>query len=132
MSAMNRIIAVDEEAAQITVEAGIRIIDIYQAVHHRLLTLPASPTESHSSVAGAICANVNGKEAWRNGSFAHQVVRLNLLLANGEMLTIDRSHELFNAVVGGIGLLESSLKRRSSQKDPIAFRRNRPYSGSEC
>jgi decaprenylphospho-beta-D-ribofuranose 2-oxidase len=105
MSAMNRIIEFDEEAAQITVQAGIRIIDIYQAVHHRLFTLPASPTESHSSVAGAICANVNGKEAWRNGSFAQQVVRLKLLLANGEVLTIDRSHELFNAVVGGIGLL---------------------------
>ena len=105
MSAMNRFIEFDEEAAQITVQAGIRIIDIYQAVHHRLFTLPASPTESHSSVAGAICANVNGKEAWRNGSFAQQVVRLKLLLANGEVLTIDRSHELFNAVVGGIGLL---------------------------
>jgi decaprenylphospho-beta-D-ribofuranose 2-oxidase len=105
MSAMNRIIAFDEDKAQITVEAGMRIIDIYQAVHHRLLTLPASPTESHSSVAGAICANVNGKDAWRNGSFAHQVVRLTLLLANGETLTIDRSHELFNAVAGGIGLL---------------------------
>ena len=105
MSAMNRVVEFDGEAAQITVEAGIRIIDIYQAVHHRLLTLPASPTESHSSVAGAICANVNGKDAWRQGSFAHQVVRLKLLLASGETLTIDRSHELFNAVVGGIGLL---------------------------
>ena len=105
MSSMNRILAFDEEAAQITVEAGVRIIDIYQAVHHRLLTLPASPTESHSSVAGAVCANVNGKEAWRSGSFAHQVVSLKLLLASGEVLTIDRSHELFNAVVGGIGLL---------------------------
>jgi len=105
MSAMNRIVQFDEEAAQITVEAGIRIIDIYQAVHHRLLTLHASPTESHSSVAGAICANVNGKDAWHHGSFAHQIVRLTLLLANGETLTIDRSHELFNAVVGGIGLL---------------------------
>jgi decaprenylphospho-beta-D-ribofuranose 2-oxidase len=105
MSAMNRIVAFDEEAAQITVQAGIRIIDIYQVVHHRLFTLPASPTESHSSIAGAICANVNGKEAWRNGSFAQQVVRLKLLLANGEVLTIDRSHKLFNAVVGGIGLL---------------------------
>jgi len=105
MSAMNRILEFDETAARITVEAGMRIIDIYQAVHHRLLTLPASPTESHSSVAGAICANVNGKEAWRQGSFAHQVVRLKLLLANGDTLTIDRSHELFNAVVGGIGLL---------------------------
>ena len=105
MSAMNRIIEFDEEAAQITVEAGMRLIDIYQAVHHRLLTLPASPTESHSSVAGAICANVNGKDAWHHGSFARQVVRLTLLLANGDTLTIDRSHELFNAVVGGIGLL---------------------------
>ena len=54
MSAMNRIIELDEEKAQITVEAGIRLIDIYREVHHRLLTLPASPTESHSSVAGAI------------------------------------------------------------------------------
>ncbi|MBW2277751.1 MAG: FAD-binding oxidoreductase, partial [Deltaproteobacteria bacterium] len=105
MSAMNRILAFDEEKAQITVEAGTRLIDIYQVVHHRLLTLPASPTESHSSVAGAICANVNGKDAWHHGSFAHQVVRLTLLLANGETLDIDRSHELFNAVVGGIGLL---------------------------
>ena len=41
MSAMNRILAFDEDKAQITVEAGMRIIDIYQAVHHRLLMLPA-------------------------------------------------------------------------------------------
>ncbi len=105
MSAMNRILEFDEEAAQITVEAGMRLIDIYRAVHHRLLMLPASPTESHSSVAGAISANVNGKDAWHHGSFARQVVRLTLLIANGETLNIGRSHELFNAVVGGIGLL---------------------------
>jgi decaprenylphospho-beta-D-ribofuranose 2-oxidase len=102
---MNRILGFDEKTMQITVEAGTRLIDIYQAVHHRLLTLPSSPTESHSSVAGAICANVNGKEAWHHGSFAQQIVRLTLLLANGETLDIDRSHELFKAVVGGIGLL---------------------------
>ncbi len=105
MSDMNRILEFDEENAQITVEAGTRLIDIYRAVHHRLLMLPASPTESHSSVAGAICANVNGKDAWHHGSFAHQVVRLTLLLANGEIIIIDRSHALFNAVVGGIGML---------------------------
>jgi decaprenylphospho-beta-D-ribofuranose 2-oxidase len=105
MSAMNRIIEFDRETMQIAVEAGTRLIDIYQVVHHELLTLPASPTESHSSVAGAICANVNGKDAWHHGSFARQIVRLTLLLANGEIITIDRSHELFNAVVGGLGLL---------------------------
>ncbi len=105
MSTMNRILEFDEKTMQVTVEAGTRLIDIYQAFHHQLLTLPASPTESHSSVAGAICANVNGKEAWHNGSFAHQIVRLTLLLANGETLEIDASNERFRAVVGGIGLL---------------------------
>ncbi len=105
MSGMNRILDFDEEKRQVTVEAGTRLIDIYQAIHHRLLYLPSSPTESHSSVAGAICANVNGKDAWVRGSFAHQVVHMKLLLADGEILEIDRSHELFNAIVGGIGLL---------------------------
>jgi decaprenylphospho-beta-D-ribofuranose 2-oxidase len=105
MKLMNRILEFDAGNAQIRVEAGVRLIDIYREVHHRLLTLPASPTESHSSVAGAICANVNGKDAWQNGSFAHQVVSLKLLLANGETQEIDRSSELFNAVMGGIGLL---------------------------
>ena len=105
MSRMNRILEFDEVNAQIKVEAGARLIDIYRTAHHHLLVLPASPTESHSSVAGAICANVNGKDAWHHGSFAHQVVRLTLLLANGDTLNIDRSHALFNAVVGGIGML---------------------------
>jgi len=105
MSEMNRILDFDEDSGQITVEAGTRLIDIYRHVHHRQLTLPSSPTESHSSVAGAICANVNGKDGWRMGSFAHQVVRMTLLLANGEIVEVDREHELFPAVIGGIGLL---------------------------
>jgi decaprenylphospho-beta-D-ribofuranose 2-oxidase len=118
MSLMNRILGFDEERRQITVEAGVRLIDIYREVHHKLLTLPASPTESHSSVAGAICANVNGKDAWRRGSFAHQIVGMKLLLADGQILEIDRSHELFNAVVGGIGLLGVILEA-TLQLQPI-------------
>jgi decaprenylphospho-beta-D-ribofuranose 2-oxidase len=105
MSAMNRILSIDEEKAQITVEAGTRLVDIFEDVHYRLFTLPAVPTESHSSVAGAICANVNGKDGWHHGNFSHQVVSLKLMLADGEIIDIDREHELFNAVMGGIGLL---------------------------
>lgn len=105
MRAMNRIIEFDEERATIKMEGGARLVDIYRAVHHHLLTVPSSPTESHSSIAGAICANVNGKDGWHHGSFSNQVISMTMMLASGETLTIDRNHELFNAVVGGIGLL---------------------------
>jgi len=105
MSGMHRILEFDEEQAQITVEAGTRLIDIYEHVHHLLLTLPGSPTESHSSVAGAICANVNGKDGWHYGNFSQRVIRMTLLKADGETIVVDRDHELFNAIMGGIGLL---------------------------
>lgn len=105
VSGMNRILAFDEDKAQITVEAGVRLIDIFAHVHGRLLTLPSSPTESHSCVAGALSANVNGKDGAKLGSFYHQVVRLSLLTAGGEVLEIDRSHPLFKGVVSGIGML---------------------------
>lgn len=105
VKAMNRILDFDEEKQQITVEAGIRLIDVFEHVHYRRLTLPSSPTESHSSVSGAICANVNGKDGWKQGSFYNQVVRLSLMTADGEILEIDPSHELFDQVVSGIGLL---------------------------
>ncbi len=117
ISAMNRILDFDEEKAQVTVEAGARLIDIYEQVHYRNLTLPSSPTESHSTVSGAISANVNGKDAWKQGSFAYQVVRLSMLTADGETIEIDRSHELFNVVVSGIGLtgiiLDATLQLKS-------------------
>jgi decaprenylphospho-beta-D-ribofuranose 2-oxidase len=105
MSGMNRIVRFDEQLEQITVEPGVRLVDIFREVHHKLLTLPASPTESHSSVAGAISANVNGKDGWRHGNFSHQVVAFDLMLADGSVTTVTRDHALFNAVVGGIGLL---------------------------
>ena len=105
MSGLDKILEFDEENARITVQSGTRLIQIFELVHHRLLTLPSSPTESHSSVAGAICANVNGKDGWRHGSFGEQVLRMTVLTADGEVRTIERGEDLFRAFVGGIGLL---------------------------
>ncbi len=127
VSAMNRILDFDEDKAQITVEAGVRLIDIFRHVHHRLLTLPSSPTESHSSVSGALSANVNGKDGARQGSFYNQVVRLRLLTAAGDVLEIDRSHGLFNAVVSGIGMLgvvlDATLQLKRIPSPYLAVRR---------
>ena len=127
VSAMNRILDFDENEARITVEAGTRLIDIFARVHCHLLTLPSSPTESHSSVSGALSANVNGKDGWKQGSFHDQVVRLSLLTSAGEIMEIDRSHELFNAVVSGIGMLgvvlDATLQLKPIPSPYLAVRR---------
>ncbi|KPK54225.1 MAG: hypothetical protein AMS22_06205 [Thiotrichales bacterium SG8_50] len=124
---LNRIIEFDEVQRQVRVEAGVRLIDIFREFHHRNLTLPSSPTESHSSVSGAICANVNGKDGWHVGSFGNQVVSMTMLLASGELVEIDKSHELFNVVIGGMGLT-GVIVEATLQLKPI----NSPYLDVTC
>jgi FAD/FMN-containing dehydrogenase len=117
-SKMSRILDFDESRGLITVEPGVRIIDILRAVLHRRFTLAASPSASSITVAGAIGANVNGKDGWRMGNFGDQVVDLKLMVASGEVLHVDRTTdtELFRAVIGGMGLLgiivQATLKLR--------------------
>jgi FAD/FMN-containing dehydrogenase len=105
MSRMNRILGFASETSRVRVEAGVRIVDIFEAFHAQGLTLPASPTDSTISVGGAMGANVNGKDSWRVGNFGDQVVQLRIMLASGEVTTLDRDDELFMAVIGGMGLL---------------------------
>jgi decaprenylphospho-beta-D-ribofuranose 2-oxidase len=127
VTGMDRILDFDQDKAQIRVEAGVRLIDIFRHVHARGLTLPASPTESHSTVSGALSANVNGKDGWRQGSFYHHVLRLSLMTAAGEALEVRRGEPLFDAVVGGMGLLgivlEATLQLRPVPSPYLAVRR---------
>lgn len=127
MSANDRILDFDEQGGRIRVEAGTRLIQIFEAVHHRKLTLAASPTESNSTVGGAIGTNVNGKDGWRLGQFGDQVVRFTLMTGDGRVHEIDRSHELFAAVVGGMGMLgivlEATLQLRPIPSPWVAIRR---------
>lgn len=106
-SKMCRILEFDESRGLMTVEPGVRIVDIFRTVLHRGFTLAASPSASTVTVAGAIAANVNGKDGWRMGNFGDQVVNLKLMVASGEVLHLDRNADtgLFRAVVGSMGLL---------------------------
>jgi decaprenylphospho-beta-D-ribofuranose 2-oxidase len=107
MTRMNRIEKFDAEIATVTVQAGVKIVDIFARYHHLGYTLPASPTDSTISVGGALAANVNGKESWRLGNFGDQVLQIRMLTAAGDTVTLDRDNhrELFLAVLGGMGLL---------------------------
>jgi FAD/FMN-containing dehydrogenase len=128
-SRINRILEFDEIEGRITVQPGVRLIDIYKATLHRRYVLAATPSESTITVAGAIAANVNGKDGWRMGNFGDQVVGLRLMLASGEIVSANRdaNPELFRAVIGGMGLLaiivEATLRLQRIPSPLLEIRR---------
>ena len=77
--------------------------------------IPALPGASQITIGGAIAADAHGKNHFSRGSIADHLIQFSLMLASGEIITVDRktNTEIFWASVGGLGLtgliLEASI-----------------------
>jgi FAD/FMN-containing dehydrogenase len=104
---MRRILSWDPLRGVIRVEPGVTLRDLVRLTLPKGWWPPVTPSTAEATIGGCVAMNVNGKNAWKVGSFGEHVRSLTILLASGELLTITpESHsQLFRAVVGGAGLL---------------------------
>jgi xylitol oxidase len=99
-----QVVALDRVQHTVTVEAGIRYGQLCRYLHregyalHNLASLP------HISVAGA-CATATHGSGDRNGNLATAVVALELVKANGEVVSLSRAQHgaQFDGMVVGLG-----------------------------
>ncbi|GCE21555.1 FAD-binding oxidoreductase [Dictyobacter kobayashii] len=104
---MRRIIAWDPEQGIMQVEPGVTLRDVVR------ISLPdrwwpaVTPSTADATIGGCVAMNVNGKNAWKTGSFGEHLLSLTVLLAGGQLLTLspEQEPELFRAFVGSAGLL---------------------------
>jgi xylitol oxidase len=100
----NRVISLDREHLTVTVEGGIRYGELSQYLHgegfalHNLASLP------HISVAGA-CATATHGSGVKNGNLATTVSAMEIVTADGEVITVSREKDgdTFNGTVVGLG-----------------------------
>lgn len=98
---LNNVIDINVEARTVTVDAGMRYGKLCKKIHeagfaiHNLASLP------HISIAGA-CATATHGSGVTNGNLASAVGALELVKANGEVVTLtrDKDPDFYGAVVG--------------------------------
>ncbi|MCX6190536.1 MAG: FAD-binding protein [Bacteroidetes bacterium] len=84
---MNKIIKVDEENLQATVEPGVINEVLQQEVKRKNLFYPPDPASKGScSLGGNIAENAGGPKAVKYGVTSHYVLNLELVLPNGEII----------------------------------------------
>jgi len=104
LSAMTPRIDVDEQARTVTVGGGLRYGDVAIALNaggwalHNLASLP------HISVAGAIATGTHGSGD-HNGNLSTAVAGLEIVRADGEIVTLRRGDPDFAGAVVGLGAL---------------------------
>jgi len=108
LTAMNRISELDLDGPSVRVQAGVSLDTLLRHVLPHGLWIPVLPGTRQVTVGGAIAADVHGKNHHIDGSFGQHIVSMDVLLANGDVVTLTpdgADAELFWAVVGGMGLL---------------------------
>jgi decaprenylphospho-beta-D-ribofuranose 2-oxidase len=102
----NRLLAFDAQNGILTAEAGLTLADLLQVFVPRGWFLPVTPGTKYVSLGGAVASDVHGKNHHQEGSFGTYVHRLEVMLANGEVVPCSRTEnaDLFQATLGGMGL----------------------------
>lgn len=112
LSGMNRILELDSETMTATVEAGVVLEDFQQYVEERGFFYPPDPGEKKATLGGNISTNAGGMRAVKYGVTRDYVMGLEIVLADGRILTVGSKNikdssglSLKNLIIGSEGTL---------------------------
>jgi len=85
---MNRIEEIDEKSRTITVQAGVILENIHQAVSEKDLIFPMSfGAKGTAQIGGIIATNAGGLQVFRNGMTRNLILGLEAVLADGTVIS---------------------------------------------
>ena len=109
---MNRILEIDEDNFVATVEPGVTLAELYQAVEERGLYYPLYPGETGATLGGNVATNAGGMRAVKYGVTRHFVLGLEVVLPGGEIIRTggkfvkcSTGYDLTQLLVGSEGTL---------------------------
>lgn len=104
---MNRVLAWDPTTGVADVEPGVTIEQLWRTFLKDGYWPAVVPGTMFPTLAGCASMNVHGKNNFKVGAWGDQIVEGDLVTPTGEVITVSRSTEpeLFNAAIGGFGML---------------------------
>lgn len=109
---MNHIIEIDFDNRMAVVEAGVRLMDFYEAVEKENLFFPPHPGDESAAVGGAVATNAGGARAVKYGVVRDFVKGLEVVLPDGETVQLggkilknSTGYSLLHLMIGSEGTL---------------------------
>ncbi|MEP7148142.1 MAG: FAD-binding oxidoreductase [Acidobacteriota bacterium] len=91
---MKTIKSIDRETMTAVVEPGVILGDLQKAVEAQGLFYPPDPTEWSCQIGGTVATNASGARSFKYGATREFVQRLNVVLADGDRLTVSRGQTI--------------------------------------
>ncbi|MGN1109945.1 MAG: FAD-binding oxidoreductase [Oscillospiraceae bacterium] len=112
LSLMNHVLEIDENTLTAVIEPGVVLQDFQRLVEERGLFYPPDPGEKTATIGGNISTNAGGMRAVKYGVTRDYVRGLELVLADGKVITVGSKNvkdasglSLKNLIIGSEGTL---------------------------
>ncbi len=109
---MNKILEIDKDNFVATVEAGVILSDLYQAVAEQGFYYPLYPGEASAAIGGNAATNAAGMKAVKYGVTRHFILGLEAVLPGGEIIQTggkfvkcSTGYDLTQLIIGSEGTL---------------------------
>jgi glycolate oxidase len=112
MELLNRVVDADPKNNTITVQAGMTLRKLYEAVDSMSLYFPPHPGDDGAFIGGAVAANAGGARAVKYGTVRRFVLGVQVVLASGDVMELggkfiksSSGYHLLELMIGSEGTL---------------------------
>ncbi len=102
ISNYNQILSYDPSNLRITVQAGIKLVDLIEAVEAKDWCIPCLPDINTVTLSGALATGTHGSSGHLLSEYIHSC---RIVLANGSIKEVDGDNDLIHALRVSIGVL---------------------------
>ena len=107
---LSRMNAIGEiKGDRMTVQPGALLVDVYAAVESSGVFFPPDPTETTASIGGMVATNASGARSFLYGSVRNWIQALVVVLANGEVVHLERGEHTANGFDFKFGSIKGRL-----------------------
>ena len=112
LTKFDRIIEFNENQKLITVEAGIKLSDLFNFTLSRGLWVPQIPGYPTITIGGAIASNSHGKSCGYHGTIKKQIKKIKIFHKMHGWLNLsnEENKDIFELTIGGLGLTGSIIE----------------------
>lgn len=124
---MNRLIKIDAEANEVTVQPGMVLAELNQELAGIGKQIGPDPSsDAYATIGGTIGNNATGAHSLKYGYMGHHLRRARAIAANGEVVEIGR-YSLNAKPTGQVGIWASEVRELlSANAEPLAKARPKP------
>lgn len=109
---MGRILELDTKQRLVRVQPGLNFRSLQETLHTHGLFLPAYPANyKYSTIGGALANNASGEKSFKYGSMIDWVQKLEVVLANGEVIQTGKISKKELEKKKGLPTLEGEIYR---------------------